>query len=368
MLLAPVLLSFLLAVSFVAVEDYAGHRILPSRYQRSRVVDAEAAASAVGEGGRGFGLFGQVTVSGMGFGRDERLLLQSSQSQSPLDAGAEDSSTRTMNDRRSYNEIMLEHRSSRVPRWRKEMYGQGSQQQRPTSLDAKSRSAAVFATSTAESIRTLMKVLETLPKMQKMAENYQWEDLRETLRSPLLSKDMEIAASRLRLATVVSTAEASQTSDGSDDVIGFDWGSCAWRSNKCGALADAQEALDELDARIGLLEPYEVVFCLDIVERSVRDMLNPIFFAADRDEYSNNNDNRAGAGSDIDEARGLRMLLAVEDDESSSSELLRLWRKLPAYQPLKSHGGGAAGGDQEESRLDDDYLKALQELRIDDDE
>jgi hypothetical protein len=47
--------------------------------------------------------------------------------------------------------------------------------------------------------------------------------------------------------------------------------SCAWRH--CGALADAQEALGELDSLIGVLEPFECLFGLDIVERSFRDIL-----------------------------------------------------------------------------------------------
>jgi hypothetical protein len=47
--------------------------------------------------------------------------------------------------------------------------------------------------------------------------------------------------------------------------------SCAWRH--CGALADAQEALDQLDHAIGMLEPFECLYCLDVVERSLRDIL-----------------------------------------------------------------------------------------------
>ena len=53
--------------------------------------------------------------------------------------------------------------------------------------------------------------------------------------------------------------------------MGFDWGSCAWRH--CGAAADSQEALAELRNSLGMFEPYECLFALDIVERSLRDML-----------------------------------------------------------------------------------------------
>lgn len=47
--------------------------------------------------------------------------------------------------------------------------------------------------------------------------------------------------------------------------------SCAWRH--CGAHADEQEALAELYNLAGVLEPFECDFCLDIVDRSLRDML-----------------------------------------------------------------------------------------------
>jgi hypothetical protein len=43
-------------------------------------------------------------------------------------------------------------------------------------------------------------------------------------------------------------------------VIGFDWGSCAWRH--CGAKADAQEAIAELYSNVGMLEPFECRFIL----------------------------------------------------------------------------------------------------------
>ena len=47
--------------------------------------------------------------------------------------------------------------------------------------------------------------------------------------------------------------------------------SCAWRH--CGAEADAQEALAELNNLSGVLEPFECEFIIDIVDRSLRDMI-----------------------------------------------------------------------------------------------
>ncbi len=50
--------------------------------------------------------------------------------------------------------------------------------------------------------------------------------------------------------------------------------SCAWRH--CGAQADAQEALAELYNSIGLFEPFECLFTIDIVERSLRDIISVV--------------------------------------------------------------------------------------------
>jgi len=57
------------------------------------------------------------------------------------------------------------------------------------------------------------------------------------------------------------------------DTVGFNWGSCAWKSNACGAQADAQEALAEIKAFVGLLEPFENNFCLGIALRSFDEIL-----------------------------------------------------------------------------------------------
>ena len=59
--------------------------------------------------------------------------------------------------------------------------------------------------------------------------------------------------------------------------------SCAWRH--CGAEADAQEALAELNNLSGVLEPFECEFIIDIVDRSLRDMIAmipPIYLQPER--------------------------------------------------------------------------------------
>ena len=56
--------------------------------------------------------------------------------------------------------------------------------------------------------------------------------------------------------------------------IGFHWGSCAWRH--CVAQADAEETILELNNSVGLFEPFECLFSLDIIERALRDILTVV--------------------------------------------------------------------------------------------
>merc|ERR1712157_77395 len=56
--------------------------------------------------------------------------------------------------------------------------------------------------------------------------------------------------------------------------IGFHWGRCAYRHG--GALADAQEGITELYNSLGLCEPYECLFVIDVIERSLRDIYSVI--------------------------------------------------------------------------------------------
>jgi hypothetical protein len=54
-------------------------------------------------------------------------------------------------------------------------------------------------------------------------------------------------------------------------LIGFDWGSCAWRH--CGARADAQEAVAELYSNVGMLEPFECRFIIGEHHRRVNGLV-----------------------------------------------------------------------------------------------
>jgi len=360
------------------VENYLGHYAWPNRQQRSNVVVvqlekeekalrrldeyADGSTRAAASSSSAFRFAGQVTVKGMGFGADERELLRLRQEQEEETSASESSLLLSLPERPSYNEIMARHRRERVPRW-KQMYRW--QQQQATRQETADGDDNLPATTTQDAVHVLCALLkEVSQRLPALAREYRWDDIRRTL--PQLVRQLEPAASQLRAAQKATTA-AMGSSEYYDDVVGFDWASCAWRSSSsisgstsgtmCGALADAQEALDELDARLGLLEPFEVVFVLDVVERSLRDMLAPVF-AVPHDPHSQS------------------LLLLQPRDED-----WRFWRdELPEYRPLPSaaQGGGkfstsstaddADGGDgaQQQQSFDDEYLRAIQDLRVDD--
>jgi hypothetical protein len=142
----------------------------------------------------------------------------------------------------SYNEISDVHRLQRVPNWNKPVDEAGV------------RSA----------VHDIFSALAAVEQLKVAAADYGWEEMRDLIRQPALSTDLERACSMLRRATIALSAEARSE-------IGFDWGSCAWRH--CGAEADAQESLAELYNLVGVLEPFECKFVLDIIERSLRDVL-----------------------------------------------------------------------------------------------
>ena len=274
--------SLLLAVVLLSWEDYICTNTLPSRHRTS--LPAPAA-------------WGHSTVRGMGFGKAERQLL----------TVADDLATRP-----SYNEIMQAHRQERVPRW--------------------TTTTTSAAPDIADATHTLLECYRAVKRLQGQAQRYEWDRIRESLASSdLLTTQLEIAASTLRSTIDSQARQFGNTAGGRMDdsvVVGFDWASCAYRH--CGALADAQEALDELDYLLGVLEPYEAVFCLDIVERSLRDIL-----------------------------------VAVPWDQVRPQDTAA-WKSLPAYEP-KIYEPEVPGQEEEDrtSRVDEEYFAALQEFRVD---
>jgi hypothetical protein len=186
--------------------------------------------------------WGLSTIKGMGFGSQERVYFS-------VFADLESAEFQNLP---SYNEVMKKHRTERIPLWN----NKGRTQQMITTTINKEN--------VVDAVRTIQLALLQLQEMKRFALDYEWEKLEATINDQLFHDDLAKSCYVLKQATPFLSQE-------SRNVIGFDWGSCAWRH--CGALADIQEALDEIDSLIGVLEPFECCFCLDIVERSLRDIL-----------------------------------------------------------------------------------------------
>lgn len=241
----------------------------------------------------------------------------------------------------SYNEIMLQHRSERVPRWNGLEDGDGSS---AWSSMAGSASKANAATASKEQIQQavlrLYKSLDELDELKLMADEYMWDDMKERLRPTAntitaeaesayaLPMALEYSMDVLKSAPshYASFAPSKPLTDVNvgelPDMIGFDWGSCAWRH--CGAKADAQEAIAELYGSVGMLEPFECRFIIDVVERSIRDVLTVV--PDDLKPYKD--------GSPV---------------------------QVKPYEPYVSK----SGNDGEGMGLDYDYIQALADVRVD---
>ncbi|KAL7504051.1 hypothetical protein ACHAXN_001766 [Cyclotella atomus] len=199
-----------------------------------------------------------AATKGMGWGKSERTM-DNTMTEFEEWYGP---SALTLQWKPSYNEIMLEHRLERVPRWVNE---EGTSMQ-----PARSYSVEEFHRAVLE----LYNCLDELDKLKLIADDYQWEEIRTTL-SPdnmqsSIRNTLEYSMDVLKYIPISNNNPQERDGD-LPSVIGFDWGSCAWRH--CGAKADGQEALAELYSSVGMLEPFECRFVIDIIERSIREVL-----------------------------------------------------------------------------------------------
>jgi len=173
----------------------------------------------------------------------------------------------------SYNEIMLQHRRERIPRWNGLENARSSASEKAGSMGASSSSNDVVTTKEElqQAVLQLYRSLDELDELKAMADDYMWDDIKDRL-NPATAVDQKYA---LRPALeysmdVLKSMPAYYASSNPDsnnklleevpELIGFDWGSCAWRH--CGAKADAQEAVAELYSSVGMLEPFECKFII----------------------------------------------------------------------------------------------------------
>lgn len=195
-----------------------------------------------------------------------------------------------------------------------------------------------------EAVLQLYKSLDEIDNLKTMADDYMWEEIKDmlqpssstvsgnenTLRQSFESLEILKSAPQYYKSTAENTNQQQQLTstdrnnvDELPELIGFDWGSCAWRH--CGAKADAQEALAELYTTVGMLEPFECRFIIDIMERSMRDVL-----------------------------------LVVPDDLRPIASDGRMVELKP-YEPYVSQAD-QSGGD-ESMGIDFEYMNALNSLR-----
>lgn len=248
-----------------------------------------------------------AATKGMGWGKSNR-------SDQSFDSWYGSSAT-TLQQVRSYNEIMLEHRKERIPRWTRQQQNDaahseansGSTALRQSTSYAISKEVTLYSKEELkDAVLLLYKALEELDELKKMSDDYMWEEIKvmlqpitaseqhgssNALRQSLESMDMlksvplyyknsvennmksQITTSSTVFSNKIINSENNNNKnvDQLPELIGFDWGSCAWRH--CGAKADAQEAIAELYSSVGMLEPFECRFIIDIIERSIRDVL-----------------------------------------------------------------------------------------------
>ena len=183
-------------------------------------------------------LWGRSTVRGLASGGRERQAI----------TAAADLESSTYENLPSYNEVMLTHRMDRIPLWNTK---EGDK-------------VITTRKDVVDSVRSVQLALLRIRDCEELARNYEWDQLIASLNENILRSDLQNACYILKSADTFLSREAR-------DEIGFDWGSCAWRH--CGALSDAQEAMDALEYQVGMLEPFECLYCLDVVERSLRDIL-----------------------------------------------------------------------------------------------
>jgi hypothetical protein len=123
------------------------------------------------------------TVRGMAFGLRERQLLQA------------DIEPEQLQSIPSYNEIMLKHRTERVPSWGEAI----------TKLDVQ------------RAVRTIQLALQYLDECKNLANDYEWDRLATSIHNPLLNSQLDEACGILKRADGFLPTDARTE-------IGFDWG------------------------------------------------------------------------------------------------------------------------------------------------
>jgi hypothetical protein len=90
----------------------------------------------------------------------------------------------------SYNEVMEQHRTHIVPQWQRDSEHSLRNNSPPI--------ARITREQVQESVADIFSAVEALHQLQDMANDYQWDEKKIILKSPVLRSDLENACSCLR--------------------------------------------------------------------------------------------------------------------------------------------------------------------------
>lgn len=126
-------------------------------------------------------------------------------------------------------------------------------------------SGRIDRATTSEAFAAVLRVRHAIGEADQVirSERGDWRGAIDALITTACIAELERASTVLASSSVLSgEARAS---------IGWQWGACGWRS--CGAQADASQALCKLRANLGMAEPLEARFYLDVAKRAVDEVL-----------------------------------------------------------------------------------------------
>jgi hypothetical protein len=113
-----------------------------------------------------------------------------------------------------------------------------------------------------EAFDVMLRVRAALGEAERLAKAQRLGEIDTVITGPLIA-DLEQAATLLASSSMLS-ADARAG-------IGWQWGACGWR--RCGAQADAAQAMWKLRSNLGMVVPLEALFYLDVAKRAVDEIL-----------------------------------------------------------------------------------------------
>ncbi|KAL1495584.1 hypothetical protein AB1Y20_016945 [Prymnesium parvum] len=124
------------------------------------------------------------------------------------------------------------------------------------------RRGAATPEETRAAFARLLAVRRAVDDAEAHAAARRWEGVRSAVSDRLVG---ELQAA----ATVLARSEALGAEARRE--VGWAWGACGWR--RCGAQADAAQALCKLRANLGMIVPLEALFYLDIAKRALDEIV-----------------------------------------------------------------------------------------------